>query len=517
MPLYRSAESLAQGVSDTLDLPGTYAQLDVAGDLAVGGTKIADVHVPICINAASMLSVSGSPSLGTIATGSTFVPCWGMPGDAASSVAAVISGLPSQCIGVKIEATITTASTVGSDKGMFRIIANPLTDGVTWDLTQWSDNVVLADLGTAHVTDTLRLETFLPVADPTHPVVVRVIREAADPLDTWSGSVSLVAIRAFPVYAPADPEVITAASGYNSWPFVLEVGGNLTVVYSVGVQHGQPDTTRKVVSRSLTGGTWSAEVTILDTAGSDDSAVGKGYDSAGNPLIWTRTTGGVFKLHRTTDGGTSWSVISTPTLGTTPIQITDVINLSSALLSFWHAGTTDGNCAYGVVKSTDDGETWTQTVTASGLNVKDAPVEISGVLIDSTILAIGRCDTGGATSDSGMLQLVSTDDGDTFSKNRTNIFDHYKSTASLIWDGTNVHAYYYRRLWGDLRKRTVDPADILSAPLAWPASELVAVDGNTTVQDSGNCNALAVTGAHKIVWYAGDSSDTAITMATVEV
>lgn len=483
-------------------------------NLAVPGV----VEAPIWLNPGSMDSASGSPTEANVSAGSTFVPAWQMPKAAASSVVGVVTGLPSQCVGVQIDATLLGSSDASASTAILRIVGTSLVSGSIWSTLQWSDNVVLCNsLPSANgMAKFQRLETFLPVDDPTVPLAIRVIREVTDGLDTWGGNINLGAIRVTPVVAPPTPETVSAASGYKSWPFLLQVGGKLTVIYSVGTQHGQPDTGRRIVSRSLeSDGTWSAEATILDTPGSDDRAVGKGYDASGNPLIWVNV-GGTHYLYRYSGG--SWSLHSSPSSGwgTTPIQVTDVLVLPSSLMSFWHSGTTDGNCAYGKVESTDGGATWTQTVIASGLTVSAAPTEISGVYVGSdTILALGRCETGDVTSGSGMHQIHSTDGGSSWSKNRSNVFDHYKSTPTLVWDGTSVHAYYYRRLWGDLRRRTVTPATVIAAPRAWPVSSVIAVGGSRLQQDAGNPNALIVDAAHKVAYYSGTATDTAIMLVTV--
>jgi len=125
----------------------------------------------------------------------------------------------------------------------------------------------------------------------------------------------------------AEPHVVQAAKGYNSWPMLQAVGGTLVCVYSRGAAHTIADDARAVYARTSTDGgrTWTAETVVANTPGHGEVEVGKGLDSTGAMLLWVRRIGREWHhdLYRTRDGLT-FDRVATPKLAVTPVQITDV-------------------------------------------------------------------------------------------------------------------------------------------------------------------------------------------------
>lgn len=120
---------------------------------------------------------------------------------------------------------------------------------------------------------------------------------------------------------------------------------------------------------------------------------------------------------------------------------------------------------------------------------------------------------GVARTESGpsQFQITSTDNGATWTRERTNIGDISASTPSLILDPETglLSNYYYERGRGILRRRVVKPEAVFENPLRWPDSEAVTI-GSKIAWDSGNANATVIGGTHYVSYYSGKDPDTAV-------
>ncbi len=318
--------------------------------------------------------------------------------------------------------------------------------------------------------------------------------------------------------APAEPQVVQPAKGYNSWPMIQAIGGKLVCVYSRGSGHTIGEDARAVYARTSTdnGRTWTAETVVASTPGFGDVAVGKGLDSTGAMLLWVRRVGKEWlqDLYRTTDGVT-FTLVTTPKLDPAPVQVTDIFAVPRVgLMALWFAGgyREGTDHSWGTLTSGDNGATWKQATVESGLTKDQWPTEPSAVhLGDGRILAIARTEQGGASAARCQFQLVSSDHGATWTRAQTNIGDVLISTPSLILDARTglLSNYYYERGRGLLRRRVVDPDDVFGHPLAWPDSDVVAT-GSPVAIDAGNVNATAIGGTHVLAYYSGKSPDTAV-------
>ncbi len=137
----------------------------------------------------------------------------------------------------------------------------------------------------------------------------------------------------------------------------------------------------------------------------------------------------------------------------------------------------------------------------------DWPTEPAAVSLgDGRILAIARTETGPS-----QFQMISTDHGATWTRQRTNIVDVSASTPSLILDPETglLSNYYYERGRGLLRRRVVKPDDVFENPQNWPASEVVTI-GSKIAWDSGNANATVIGDTHYVSYYSGKDPDTAV-------
>lgn len=477
---------------------------------------------PIGLNANDLSIATGQPSKVLMSNGSTHVPVWSLSGGTpGQSVAGLLTGLPSECAAVKVEIVVITtdAATNPNLEDVYRVHLSQMVDGAPFTERYQLGNPVRTALPAAPFhTRTILLDSYYKV-EPDAPLWIRIQREPADPADTFTSPTGLAMVKVTPLAALAEPLVVQAASGYNSWPMLQAIGDKLVSVYSRGSGHTINEDARAVYARTSADGgkTWTPETTVASSPGYGEVEVGKGLDANGAMLLWVRRIGkGEWHhdLYRTTDGVT-FTLVVTPELAVRPMQITDVFAVPTVgLMALWFAGDygTKPTNSWGTVTSKDNGATWTQTTMESELLKADWPTEPAAVhLGEGRILAVGRTEVGGA-----QFQLVSTDYGKTWTREKTNIGDINASTPSLILDAKTglLSNYYYHRGAGVLRRRVVDPEKVFSHPRNWPVSEPVAMGSRVTF-DSGNANATVIGGTHYISFYSGKAPDTAVLVSAL--
>lgn len=476
----------------------------------------------IGLNANQMSIATGQPSLVLMSSGSTHIPVWSLSGGTVGqSVAGVVTGLPSDCAAVKVEIVVTTTDETTSPEfeDVYRVHLSQMVEGAPFTERHYQGSPVRTALPTGPFhSRTILLESHYEVV-PHAPLLVRIQREPGDPADTFTKPTGLVMVQMTPVNAPAKAHLVQDVPGYNSWPMLQAIGEKLVCVYSRGSGHTIGEDSRVLYARTSTdrGRTWTAETVVANSPGYGDVAIGKGLDANGAMLLWVRRVGKDWQhdLYRTTDGMT-FTLVTTPKLSPTPVQITDVFSVPNVgLMALWFAGNyaEDDNHSWGTLTSRDNGSTWTQSTIETGLSKAQWPTEPSAVYLgDGKILAIARTEQGNATTERAQFQMLSADSGVTWKRAQTNISDVFLSTPSLILDaktGLLSNYYYQRGAGGVLRRRVVDPARILDHPREWPASEAVA-QGSAASIDAGNVNTTVINGLHYLAFYSGKSSDTAV-------
>ncbi|WP_417739271.1 sialidase family protein [Rosistilla oblonga] len=484
------------------------------GDQAVAGS-------PVYLTANEMSIATGKPSLVLMSSGSTHIPIWSLSGGTTGqSVAGVVSGLPKDCVAVKVEIVVTTTDPTTSPEynDVYRVhLSQMVEDSPFTDKYFLGKPVPTALPAAPFYSRTIVLESYYEV-DPQAPLTVRIQREPGDPNDSFTRPAGLAMVKVTPLTALAQPHVVQDVSGYNSWPMIQAIGEKLVCVYSRGTAHSIKEDARAVFARTSTDGgkTWTAETTVANTPGDGEVTVAKGLDSTGAMLLWVRRIGKQWNhdLYRTTDG-VKFTRVATPELAVQPMQITDVFAVPTVgLMSLWFAGnySDDATQSWGTMTSRDDGVTWTQTTIESGLTKANWPTEPSAVYLgDGRILAVARTEIA-----QGQFQLISTDYGATWKRSQTNILDVRASTPSLILDAETglLSNYYYERGRGILRRRVVDPDSVFDHPLAWPASEAVAIASPVT-WDSGNANATVIGSNHYVAFYSGEAPDTSVLVSEI--
>lgn len=483
---------------------------------------------PLGLNANQLSIATGQPSLVLMSSGSVQVPVWSLSGGTVGqSVAGVVSGLPGDCVAVKVEIVVTTSdATTGPEfEDVYRVHLSQLVEGEPFIARYALGNPVRTALpaGPFH-SRSLVLESYYAVT-PGAPLWVRIQREPGDPADTFTKPTDLVAVKVTPLLKPlAPPHVVQDVPGYNSWPMTQAIGEKLVCVYTRGTGHTIGEDARATYARTSTdhGKTWTAETLVANSPGYGDVPVGKGLDADGAMLLWVRRVGKDWQhdLYRSTDG-VAFTLVTTPKLDPRPVQITDVFTVPKVgLMALWFAGNyaEDHSHSWGTLTSRDHGATWTQTTVESGLTKDQWPTEPAAVYLgDGRILGIARTEQGGPTTARSQFQLTSTDDGATWKRTQTNIGDVTASTPSLILDpetGWLSNYYYQRGPGGVLRRRVVDPQSVFEHPLAWPASEAIATGSEITF-DAGNANATAIAGTHYVSFYSGAAPNTAVFVAEV--
>lgn len=488
------------------------------------GQRNSGTWSPICLSANNMSIATGKPSLVNMSRGSTHIPVWSLSGGTVGqSVAGIVAGLPRDCAAVKVEIVVTStdAQTSPEFADVYRVHLSQMVENAPFTTRYRLGKTVRTALPAAPFhTRTIVLESWYEV-EPDAPLTVRIQREPGLPGDTFTRPTGLALVKVTPLNAPAKAHVVQDVKGYNSWPMIQAIGKRLVCTYSRGSAHTIGEDARAVYARtSMDGGkTWTAETTVANTPGYGEVTVGKGLDSTGAMLLWVRRIGkGEWNhdLYRTTDG-IKFTLVATPTLAVQPMQITDVFTVPQVgLMALWFAGNYSDKAvhSWGMMTSSDDGKSWTQKTIESGLTKTDWPTEPAAVYLgDGRLLAIGRTESGGQSQ----FQMVSTDYGATWKRERTNIGDIRASTPSLILDAKTglLSNYYYERGTGILRRRVVDPESVFDHPLNWPASEAIAI-GSEIALDSGNANATAIGDAHYVSFYSGKAPDTAVLVSEIQ-
>ena len=336
------------------------------------------------------------------------------------------------------------------------------------------------------------------------------------PLKMLVGALALLSLSAAatPLAPSVSAFVVQDVKGYNSWPMVQAIGNRLVCAYSRGWGHNIFEEGRGVYARFSDdfGRTWSKEVCVVNSRDHGECAIGKGLDGTGAMLLWVRAFGKTDKhheLYRTSDG-IHFEKITELKLGPTPVQITDVFAVpGKGLMALWFAGAFTGDRkSWGTLVSVDNGRSWQQKTVEFVGGDTDWATEPSAVLLgNGRILAVARTEINNASA--RQFQLTSTDNGDTWKRERTNIGDVCYSTPSLVADGDFLYNFYYERGKGLIKRRSCKASSVFGNPLAWPEPQVVG-RGGKIVPDAGNVNVTTIGNRRFIAYYSGKAPNTAI-------
>lgn len=468
----------------------------------------------LVLTAENFSASAGDPVQTTCTVGSRQYSAWSFSGvKTGQSVAGIVTGLPVDCRGVKVEIEVNAipGENCAETEDVYRVRLSQGTGEISGVPVRSAVSAGLRTIG---------LEAFCAV-DPRLPLTIRIERLTGDSANTFPLPTELVAVRVRPVKVPARNFVVQDVAGYNSWPMIQAVGTTLVCAYTRGRAHDIGEVCRGVYARTSAdgGATWNPEVTVSNDPECGEVTIGKGLDENGAMLLWVRSWGKktFHTLYRSADG-VNFERIAVPALDPVPMQITDIFHVPTVgLMALWFAGNyhDDALNAWGTLISRDNGATWEQHVIESGMPKAEWATEPSAVYLGGgRIFVIARTECVEPTTRAAQFQLESTDYGATWTRSRTNIGDVSISTPSLIYDEATglVSNYYFQRGRGVLKRRVVRISDISGHPLKWPDPEVVAL-GSTSYLDAGNVNAVALGDSHFLAYYSGKHPDTAVVVS----
>ncbi len=299
---------------------------------------------------------------------------------------------------------------------------------------------------------------------------------------------------------------------YSAWPVLGVANGKLVCIYTEANTHEATETQVYMKTSSSNGLSWTEKQPIFSNKVKVGGITGVGNDSHGNMLMWYRDgrageTGTTYELYKY-DGNEITLVCTLPYELRGP-HIGNIFSVpGEGLFAFYN--TYDTLRTYGVLKSADNGATWELTEIGKDLAKADCPVELDGVYVgDGKILAMGRKDEYSGTV--AMFQIESSDYGETWTREYTNITDAYGSSPNMIYNEQTgkVDLYYFARNAGKLMRRKAAVSDVWGAPQGWSDSEVLVTEPYSG-QDTGNVKVVEINGYHFAAYYAGTAQTTGV-------
>ena len=202
--------------------------------------------------------------------------------------------------------------------------------------------------------------------------------------------------------------------------------------------------------------------------------------------------------------------------------MTDILHIPGVgMMSLFFGGSYDEKATrnyWGKMVSKDNGKTWQYTIIEKNLTKADWPTEHSAVYLgNGKIFAIARTENESFDTNRAQFQIISYDNGETWSRARTNITDVRISTPSLVYDKENnlLYNYYYQRGRGILHCRVADMDYIWDKPLAWSTPETVFI-GSDDYIEAGNVNVTFAGKTHYVSFYSGTMPNVAVKLGVVK-
>ncbi|MBE6999400.1 MAG: hypothetical protein E7428_04370 [Ruminococcaceae bacterium] len=309
---------------------------------------------------------------------------------------------------------------------------------------------------------------------------------------------------------------IVVPNQYSAWPLIGSIRGIPVCIYTVADQHVATETSLYMKTSATNGLTWGEPKEIFTEKTGIKGITGLGYNKDGDMLLWYRNglwgpgDGGSSVTHQLykTDGE-SVTLVSSPDFPLRGGHIGNMFRIpNKGLFAFYN---TYGELrSWGVLRSTDEGLTWEQIPIEENIPMGDCPVEMECAYIENNkILALGRKDKEEGTM--AMFQIQSSDWGETWTKEYTNIEDSYGNSPSVIYDNKTgrIHLYYFVRFEGELRRRMVSFQDVWDSPQNWSDSEVLVTEPYRG-WDTGNVKTVAVKDKHICTYYAGTGTTTGV-------
>lgn len=262
---------------------------------------------------------------------------------------------------------------------------------------------------------------------------------------------------------------------HNAFPgLVVADDGSWIIVYRAGTGHVAGSGTILMRRSTDSGATWSSATTVGAVGGEDvrDPAITRTpYGLLVTSFTYTPATGPplALKVWKSTDSGTSWSLLSTVT-GTYsgwPACSGPIVEAADGAL-LWPTYGDDGGSftRTKVLRSTDGGVTWsTYATVSSGSRVYEEPN--IAVLSDGTLLMMLRVDTS-----TQLFATTSTDHGATWST-PVAVISTASGRPAVIEMWGRVHVMYRNGSGGPLAYAYSDDQGT-----TWTSGTSFAVSGN---------------------------------------
>jgi hypothetical protein len=326
---------------------------------------------------------------------------------------------------------------------------------------------------------------------------------------------ALLGLIATPAYAETlTVSVLPARDNYEAWPVLVRANnGYIVNAYASGREH-DPTGRKSVVFRvSKDGGRTFGSTQVKGLTGYEFSIFSLGKAPNGNLVALVRVnkmtapTYQKWRIYISTNHGLTWNKSGPEkTWPVNPNVISPILTLRNGqMIAHWNASPGTSNYLWGVMRSWDNGLTWSQGVRGQTDRADAYPIEgRMHQFSDGKIMMVARYQS--ATP--GMYEAYSSDDGKTWTPPKlANVNDGLKTPYVLIPHGGKMLLYYFDRGTKTVRVRTWT-----GKPYVWSPSQVLyrAASGGTPY-DYGYLHAIKNrAGQHVLTWYAGTATRTRI-------
>ena len=315
------------------------------------------------------------------------------------------------------------------------------------------------------------------------------------------------------------PTALPTERVYESWPTITESkDGKIFIGYGSGEIHLRSKPRKFIIMASEDRGRSWFKSYEEGTTSEDISVYGSVRTNSGRILFFTRVvdpnnnSNWKFRIVYSDDGGSTWKKTGLLTWSIVPVLVGPPIQLPNGnLIAAWHSDPGEGGASSnsaGILRSTDNGLSWTQETITTTSNLDSLPVEGRLTRLNNgRVVYLARNQVEGR----GFWLSVGNSQGMLWSKFvETNIKDGFQTPPAVLADGNNLYIYYFDRR-NHKHKQIVAPQSVVNSPTSFPNSTEYGGYETTSTYDSGYTDVIkSVTGEHLLTFYAGYQASTRI-------